>query len=111
MFSDDLAVTLTDTGIVNVLPSYQQTTRPGAGFVHLGQARRSDDRWGVIREWRVVIVLDQNVHTASEWIEANLDTLISACRAVGEWMTADFTPINLAGAETNAVVLTVIEAR
>ncbi|MGL5928604.1 MAG: hypothetical protein ACRCY8_06690 [Dermatophilaceae bacterium] len=107
----ELAVKLTATGVVEVVDRYVQNLRPGQGYVTFARARRSDDRWGAIAEYVAVIILDQDVRTAQEWIETHLDTLIAAARTVGEWMSAEPAAINLGGNETNALTITVTEAR
>jgi hypothetical protein len=61
---------------VNVSPYYRQSLKPGDGFVRLGQRGRDGSGIGFLDTWEIWLALSQDVLTAEQWLEDNLDDLL-----------------------------------
>lgn len=64
---------------IKVFPFYQQTTKPGTGWVEL-RVVNYPNRFGGVATWRVYVVTPQDHARAEKWIEDNAAGLIGALK-------------------------------
>lgn len=61
---------------LNVRPFYVQTTKVGDGWVALARLERDATGLGYMERWQVTVVLHQDVATAEQWVQDNVDQLL-----------------------------------
>lgn len=81
----------------DVTPYYEQSTRPGGGYVHLDRVEYPD-RLGGVAFWNVVILLPQDLAAAERFIEECLPPLREALSAEMVVTSARPEQLNLTGA-------------
>lgn len=61
---------------ISVTPYYRQSLKPGDGFVRLGQRGRDGSGIGFLDTWEIWLAVSQDVASAEQWLETNLDDLL-----------------------------------
>ena len=74
----ELAAAATVAGVTNVTTHLRQVTKAGEGCIRLDRIDRSDNRFGYMATWQVLIFLPQDVAAAEKWMDDNLTTLVDA---------------------------------
>lgn len=63
---------------MNVQPFYWQSSRPGDGMVRWDQQVRSDNRFGFMDQWQVLVVLPQDAGQSERYADEHRAALIEA---------------------------------
>lgn len=63
---------------LNVTPYFRQSLTPGSGSVRLLTRTRSDNSFGWIDTYQVLIALSQDVRTAETWLDAHVSDVCAA---------------------------------
>lgn len=61
---------------ISVTPYYRQSLKAGDGFVRLGQRGRDGSGIGFLDTWEIWLAVSQDVASAEQWLETNLDDLL-----------------------------------
>lgn len=77
---------------VSVTPYYRQSMKAGDGCVRLAQRNRAENGFGYMNVWQVWLSLPQDIATAEQWVEQNLDGLIEAVNT--ELLVTSVTPVD-----------------
>lgn len=107
---DEIAAGCTLPGVTNVTPHYRQTTKPGEGIVHLAGLARSDNGFGYMDTWQVVILLPQDIRSAQLWMDEHLTALVVAAEEVLILTSADPAQVPMSEGTVPALVLEGVRA-
>lgn len=91
---------------VQVTPYFRQVTKPGAGMVRLDRMNRSENGFGFMATWQVLVVLSQDIEVAEKWLDEKTSELVEAIGQ--ELIVTTVTPQQLA-IDTGNVPCVVIE--
>ena len=90
---------------INVYPGFRESTKVGDGWITLG--RMTPQEFGYVKDWKVTIVIPNQVSGAEEWMDANLETIADALKRQLE-VTA-ITPTAITLNETGTIYVVVIQ--
>lgn len=77
-FRADLATAISVVDGVHCTAYHRQTTNPGEAMIRLDRRIRSENGFGYMNTWQVVVILPQNLAQAEGWIDTHGDELIDA---------------------------------
>jgi hypothetical protein len=91
---------------IKATPYFRQTTRPGDAYVRLDRWVRDDTGFGYMATWALCVLLPQDLTAAEEWLETNLETVVTAIEEV--LIVTAATPSRLA-LDTGTIPVVMIE--
>lgn len=63
---------------ITVAPYFRQLTRPGEGAIRRDRMARSENGFGYVNTWQVVILLPQDLADAEKWFDEKVPALVAA---------------------------------
>lgn len=79
---------------INVSAYFRQTTKVGDGMVRFDQSNRSDNGFGFMDTWQVLVILPQDLAAAEKYIETKVPALVTAIEE--QLIVTSVTPQQLA---------------
>lgn len=100
---DDIAAALNAVEGINVYPGFRESTKVGNGWITL--AKMTPQEFGYIKDWKVTIVIPNQITAAEEWMDGYLEVLAEAVKRQLEVTQILPTQISVSGTTVYAVVI------